>query len=144
LLIEDSPADVLIIERALQEDGMGHRLSVIPDGRLALDYLRLFKEGSPTSALEPDLILVDLNLPGIDGVQVISEIKADTYLRAIPLVVLTTSGRDEDVVQAYEAGANSYIQKPAEFSNYRDLIAVLRSYWVETALRPPRNRTRPS
>jgi len=142
LLIEDSPTDAKIIERALREGNIEHRLTVIPDGRQALDYLIRLEDARDDEDLEPDLILLDLNLPGIDGCQVLTEIKAHPYLCSLPVVILTTSRREEDVLQSYEAGANTYIQKPAEYPRYRDLVNTLRLYWHETALRPPRNRSR--
>jgi len=142
LLVEDSRADVKIIERALREGNVAHRLTVIPDGRKALDYLVRLQDPDAGEDLEPDLILLDLNLPGIDGCQVLTQIKNDPLLRIIPVVVLTTSRRDEDVLQTYQAGANTYIQKPAEYPHYRDLVLTLRRYWHETALGPPRNRPR--
>lgn len=140
LLVEDSRTDVKIIERALREGNVAHRLTVIADGRQALEYLVRLHEPDADENLEPDLILLDLNLPGIDGCQVLSRIKNDPLLRVIPVVVLTTSGRDEDVRQTYQAGANTYIQKPAEYPRYRDLMVTLRQYWHETALRPIRTR----
>ncbi len=140
LLVEDSRADAKIIERALLEGQIEHRLTVLQDGRLALDYLSRLRAPDAPEELNPDLILLDLNLPGIDGCQVLSQIKTDPLLRVIPVVVLTTSHRDEDVLLTYQAGANTYIQKPAEFPRYRDLVATLRNYWLETALRPPRTR----
>ena len=140
LLVEDSRADVKIIERALRDGNVGHRLTVIPDGMKALEYLVRLQQPDATDDLEPDLILLDLNLPGIDGCQVLTQIKSDPLLRIIPVVVLTTSRRDEDVLQTYQAGANSYIQKPAEYPLYRDLVMTLRRYWHETALGPPRAR----
>jgi two-component system, chemotaxis family, response regulator Rcp1 len=142
LLIEDSPADVLIIQRALAEMAAGHRLTVVAEGGVALDQLRRLRDPSTPSDLEPDLILLDLNLPGLDGHQVLSEIKSDPYLRSIPLVVLTTSDREEDILRSYSAGANSYIQKPSEFPNYIALAETLRRYWVDTSLRPGRHRPR--
>ena len=142
LLIEDSRTDVKIIERALREENVEHRLTVIPDGRQALDYLlRLQDPDSPEGAY-PDLILLDLNLPGLDGCQVLTRIKNDPDLRPIPVVVLTTSPREEDVLQTYQAGANTYIQKPSEYPRYRDLMLTLRQYWRETALLPPRRHAR--
>jgi chemotaxis family two-component system response regulator Rcp1 len=141
LLIEDNPADARIIERALREGDLEHRLTVFQDGRQALDYLvRLRESGSPDD-LEPDLILLDLNLPGLDGCQVLTRIKQDPDLRSIPVVILTGSRREEDVVQTYQAGANTYIQKPSEFPRYRDLVRTLHHYWHETALRAPRRRS---
>jgi CheY-like chemotaxis protein len=138
LLIEDSRADAKMIERALREGNVSHRLTVIRDGRHALDYLfSLRDEGAPTDR-EPDLILLDLNLPGIDGCQVLTRIKSDPFLRMIPVVILTTSNREEDILQTYQAGANTYISKPAEYPNYRELVTTLRHYWVDTALKVPR------
>ncbi|SIO60051.1 two-component system, chemotaxis family, response regulator Rcp1 [Singulisphaera sp. GP187] len=140
LLVEDSRADVMIIERALHDGNVPHRLTVIHDGRKALDYLVRLQDPKADIELEPDLILLDLNLPGIDGYQVLTQIKNDPLLRIIPVVVLTTSLRDEDVFQTYQAGANTYIQKPSEYPRYRDLVVTLRQYWHETAVRPPRTR----
>ncbi|MHB1559914.1 MAG: response regulator, partial [Isosphaeraceae bacterium] len=91
----------------------------------------------------PDLILLDLNLPGIDGHQVLARIKTDSRLRILPVVVLTTSCREEDVIQTYQAGANTYIAKPAEFARYREVVTTLRTYWLDTALRAPRLPARP-
>jgi chemotaxis family two-component system response regulator Rcp1 len=140
LLIEDSRTDAKIIERALRESKIEHRLTVFHDGRHALDYLCRLGDADESEALEPDLILLDLNLPGIDGCQVLTEIKGHPDLRSLPVVILTTSHREEDVLQTYQAGANTYIQKPAEYPRYRDLVRTLRLYWHETALRPPHNR----
>jgi chemotaxis family two-component system response regulator Rcp1 len=139
LLIEDSRADAKIIERALRESNVAHTLTVIPDGRHALDYLFALRDNENGAGREPDLILLDLNLPGIDGCQVLSRIKADSYLRVLPVVILTTSHRDEDILQTYMAGANTYISKPSEYSSYRDLVATLRQYWMDTALKIPRD-----
>jgi chemotaxis family two-component system response regulator Rcp1 len=140
LLVEDSQADVKIIERALREASIDHRLTVIPDGRQAIDYLVRLRDPGSLIELVPDLVLLDLNLPGIDGGQVLSRIKNDPELRALPVVVLTTSRREEDVLQTYLAGANTYIQKPSEYPRYRDLVATLHLYWRDTALRPTRTR----
>jgi CheY-like chemotaxis protein len=134
---------VKIIERALREGNVAHRLTVIHDGRQALDYLLKLLDGDRDEGLEPDLILLDLNLPGIDGYQVLTEIKDHPLLRSLPVVILTTSRREEDVLQTYQAGANTYIQKPAEYPRYRDLVLTLNRYWHETALRPPQQRPKP-
>jgi len=142
LLIEDSRADAKIIERALRESDVAHRLTVIPDGQHALEYLFALRDQEVDIGREPDLILLDLNLPGIDGCQVLSRIKSDPYLRMIPVVILTTSNREEDVLQTYLAGANTFIPKPAEYPSYRDLVATLRSYWVDTALKIPHHLKR--
>jgi CheY-like chemotaxis protein len=142
LLIEDSRADAKIIERALRESEVMHRLTVIRDGRLALDYLLELGDDSTTADREPDLILLDLNLPGLDGCQVLTQIKGDPCLRMIPVVILTTSHREEDILQTYLAGANTYIPKPAEYPSYRELVATLRHYWMDTALKVPRHLRR--
>jgi CheY-like chemotaxis protein len=142
LLIEDSHTDAKIIERALREGKVEHRLTVIRNGQQALEYLMSLNEPGGPPELEPDLVLLDLNLPGLDGSQILARIKADQFLRIIPVVVLTTSRRDEDVLQCYQAGANTYIQKPADYPRYRELVKTLRRYWHETALRPPRPRSR--
>jgi CheY-like chemotaxis protein len=142
LLVEDSRADAKIIERALKESDVVHRLTVIPDGQHALDYLFALRDDEVDVDREPDLILLDLNLPGIDGCQVLSQIKSDPCLRMIPVVILTTSSREEDVLQTYLAGANTFIPKPAEYPSYRDLVATLRTYWVDTALKVPHHLRR--
>lgn len=142
LLVEDSRADVKIIERALTEGRVAHRLTVLHDGRHALDYLTRLEDPNTPVDHQPDLVLLDLNLPGLDGCQVLTRIKNHPILKTIPVVVLTTSRRDEDVLQTYQAGANSYIQKPAEYPRYRDLVKTLQSYWHETSLRAPLNRPR--
>ncbi len=150
LLIEDSRADAKIIERALREGAVPHRLTVLPDGRQALDYLFGLLHESADPVAEPDLILLDLNLPGINGHQVLGRIKADPQLRILPVVVLTTSCREEDVIQTYQAGANTYIPKPAEYQRYGEVVSALRTYWLDTAIlaphplhRTPRSSTGP-
>jgi chemotaxis family two-component system response regulator Rcp1 len=142
LLIEDSRADAKIIERALREGDVSHRLTVIPDGKNALDYLFKLRDDVLNPEREPDLILLDLNLPGMDGCQVLTRIKSDPILKMIPVVILTTSEREEDIVQTYQAGANTYITKPDEYPRYRELVATLEHYWVNTAHKVPRHRMR--
>jgi CheY-like chemotaxis protein len=137
LLIEDSRADAKIIDRALREGEIACRLTVIPDGRHALDYLFSLRDDPAPGDREPDLILLDLNLPGLDGCQVLTRIKGDPYLCIIPVIVLTTSHREEDILQTYQAGANTYIPKPSEYSRYCEMVATLRDYWVGTALKIP-------
>ena len=143
LLVEDSRADVKIIERALTEENIPHRLTVLHDGSLALDYLNKLENADVGDEHQPDLMLLDLNLPGLDGCQVLTQLKNHPILKTIPVVILTTSRRDEDVLQTYQAGANSYIQKPAEYPRYRDIVMTLQSYWHETSVRPPLIPNRP-
>jgi chemotaxis family two-component system response regulator Rcp1 len=135
LLVEDSPADARIVARALVDAQLPHRLTVIADGAQALEYLAAVAAPDARAELEPDLILLDLNLPGLDGCQVLAAIKDEPALKVLPVVVLTTSRREEDVLAAYRAGANSYIPKPDEYPRYRELVAVLHAYWQQTTLR---------
>jgi two-component system, chemotaxis family, response regulator Rcp1 len=138
LLVEDTQTDVLILQRALRESKTAHRLTVISNGRQALDYLLALNLPGCNAELAPDLILLDLDLPGLDGCQLLARIKNDPALRVLPVIVLTTSPRDEDVLRTYHAGANTYFQKPTEFARYRDLVNTLRCYWFEMAQRAPR------
>ena len=113
LLIEDNPADQEIAKRALDQVGLPHSLHIVEDGREALDYLCRRRDYSDKrDAPSPDLILLDLNLPKIDGKQVLKEIQENKELRLIPVIVLSTSDHDKDIVDAYEVGAKSYIRNP--------------------------------
>ncbi|MGE3821324.1 MAG: response regulator [Isosphaeraceae bacterium] len=143
LLIEDSRADVKIIQRALSDGEVPHRLIVASNGPEALAYLDQAGAAAPSSTRFPDLILLDLNLPGMDGEQVLASLKSDPLLRAIPVIVLTTSRQEDDVLRTYLAGANTYIQKPAEYPSYQELVQTIRSYWRDTALRPTIRRAPP-
>ncbi|WP_169979453.1 response regulator [Tautonia rosea] len=138
LLVEDSSPDVLILRRALADVGFRHRLTVLSDGGSAMAYLDRLSVPSCSPDLIPDLVLLDLNLPGPSGSQILARLKSDPLLRAIPVVVMTTSSRDEDVWRSYQAGANTFIQKPGDFQRFRELAASFRRYWEETAIRPPR------
>jgi chemotaxis family two-component system response regulator Rcp1 len=138
LLVEDSVADAFLVERALKESVVAHRLTVVSTGKQALALLFGGDDCAASADDRPDLILLDLNLPGLDGCQVLTQIKSDPALRVIPVIILTTSQRDEDVLRTYSAGANSYIAKPLEFSSYRALFQVLNDYWVKTAIKIPR------
>ena len=138
LLVEDSPADVRIIQRALGEGKVAHALTVISDGRKAIDFLEQFLGADVDRKAMPDLILLDLNLPGLDGCQVLSHIKSNGELRQIPVVMLTTSQQEDDILRTYRAGANSYLQKPAEYARYRDMVSAIQTYWQEMSLRPPK------
>lgn len=143
LLVEDSRADARIIERALTEANVPHRLTVLSDGRSALDYIARLDDPDTTGDDQPDLILLDLNLPGLDGCEVLTRIKSHPTWKSLPVVILTTSRREEDVIQTYRAGANSFIPKPAEYPHYCDLVTTLHAYWCDTTLRPPTLRPRP-
>ena len=138
LLVEDNPADVKITQRALRESASPVELLVVRDGQEAVEYL--LRQGAHTANPEwrrPDLILLDLNLPRLNGRQVLERIRATADLRATPVVVLTTSRRHEDIQEMYAAGANTYIEKPQDFSRFVQVLQIIQSYWLETALLPP-------
>ena len=116
LLVEDNPGDVDLTREALEEAKVGNRLHVAEDGEAAVDFL--YQRGEFAAAPRPDMILLDLNLPKKDGRQVLKEIKADPKLAEIPVVVLTTSEADEDILRSYQLHANCYITKPVNFKQF--------------------------
>jgi chemotaxis family two-component system response regulator Rcp1 len=135
LLVEDSPADIELTREALAEVKLANDLHVARDGVEALDFLhrRDGHEGAP----RPDLILLDLNLPRKDGRAVLEEVKNDTSLRRIPVVVLTTSGEDEDILRAYDLQVNSYIRKPVGLDRFVEVVRSLENYWLGIVTLPP-------
>ena len=135
LLVEDSPTDRLIAVQALKSAAVQPTLSFAEDGVDALAYLRA---GADSAMVRPDLILLDLNLPRKDGRAVLEEIKADSDLRLIPVVVLTTSSAREDVRGAYALHANSYMTKPVDFSEFARSLSNLVNYWFEVVTLPTR------
>ena len=134
LLVEDNPADVEITRRALEKGQVMNELIVARDGQEALDILFAAKNGE---ARCPGLILLDLNLPKVDGREVLKKIKADPKLKRIPVVILTVSTQDEDVARCYDAGVNTYIAKPIQFDDFLRAVATIDEYWVVTATLPP-------
>jgi two-component system, chemotaxis family, response regulator Rcp1 len=134
LLVEDSEPDVRLTIEALHEAKVKNRLWVVEDGVEALDFLR--RQGSHADAPRPDLILLDLNLPRKDGRQVLKEIKSDDSLKRIPVVVLTTSKNEEDVLRAYDLHANCYITKPVDFNRFMDVVKSIENFWL-TVVRLP-------
>jgi two-component system response regulator len=138
LLVEDNPADVKITRRALRESGVAAELLVARDGEEALEHLlRQGSHAADPAWRRPDLVLLDLNLPRLTGRQVLERIRATPGLRTIPVVVLTTSHRLEDVRDAYNAGANTYFEKPQDFNRFVEVLQIIQRYWLETALLPP-------
>ena len=134
LLVEDSPSDVRLLREALNEADGDHRLHVAKDGVAAMAYLR---RGPGATALgRPSLILLDLNLPRKSGREVLAEVKDDPDLRAIPVVVLTSSQAEEDVKAAYDLHANCYVIKPADLDTYFDAIRMIDHFWLHTAQLP--------
>jgi two-component system, chemotaxis family, response regulator Rcp1 len=140
LLVEDNPADVKITQRALRDTVSPVDLLVARDGQEAVEYL--LRQGTHVDDADwriPDLILLDLNLPRLTGRQVLERIRATPALRATPVVVLTTSRRQEDIQEMYAAGANTYIEKPQEFNRFVQVLQIIQRYWLDTALLPPRD-----
>jgi len=138
LLVEDNPADVKITERALRESGFPVELLVVRDGQEAVDYLlRKGVHAHSSSWRNPDLILLDLNLPRLTGREVLERIRATPGLKTVPVLVLTTSCRQEDVQEMYAAGANTYIEKPRNFARFVQVLQTIQRYWLDTALLPP-------
>lgn len=138
LLVEDNPADIKITERALRESGFAVELLVVRDGQEAIEYLmRQGEHAASSSWRNPDLILLDLNLPRLTGREVLERIRATPALKAVPVIVLTTSRREEDVQEMYSAGANTYIEKPQNFQKFVQVLQTIQRYWLDTALLPP-------
>ncbi|HOW19186.1 MAG TPA: response regulator [Phycisphaerae bacterium] len=138
LLIEDSVADVRLTMEALKEAKVANRLSVVDDGVKAIDFL--YRRGAYADAPIPDLILLDLNLPRKDGREVLAEIKADVNLRRIPVVVLTTSHAEEDILRAYDLHANCYITKPVDFNQFMVVVQTIEDFWLTVVKLPPNGR----
>lgn len=135
LLVEDSAADARLVREALSENDMDVDLRVARDGAEALELL-FGAAGGPTR-LVPDLILLDLNLPGVDGLHVLERLKADPRLRQIPVVVLTTSAAARDVGAAYDLHANSYVVKPVNFLEFVQAMRSIEAFWLGLAQGPP-------
>ncbi len=135
LLVEDNPGDAHLTRIALQDGKMQIQLSIVEDGVEAMAFLR--RQGKYANAAHPDLILLDLNLPKKDGREVLSEIKADEALRRIPVVVLTTSQAEEDILQAYDLSANCYITKPVGFDQFVRIVQSIEDFWFTIVKLPP-------
>ncbi len=135
LLVEDNPGDVRLIQEVLAQGHVRSELAVVRDGVEALAYLR--QQGVHTSARRPNLVLLDLNLPRMNGQETLAEIKADPALRHIPVVILTSSQRDEDVLRAYDLHANCYVSKPVELDRFWQVIHSIEGFWLTTAKLPP-------
>lgn len=134
LLVEDNPGDVRLETEALKEGKIFNRLSVVRDGAEAMEFLR--KKGKFVDVETPDLILLDLNLPKKDGREVLAEIKADDDLKRIPVVVLTTSRNEEDVLKSYNLHANAYIVKPLDLEQFINAVRKIEDFWL-TVVRLP-------
>ena len=134
LLVEDNEGDIGLVEEVFEEGRINNNLSVAEDGDEAMMFLR--KEGQFANVTRPDLILLDLNLPGKDGREVLKEVKEDNNLKKIPVVVLTTSKAEEDILKSYDLHANSYITKPVDFNQFMNVIKSIESFWLEVVKLP--------
>lgn len=135
LLVEDNPGDARLAVEALKEAKVRNRLNIVEDGVKALDFLR--RNGEYTTAPRPDLVLLDLNLPRKDGRQVLAEMKQDPDLKRIPVVVLTTSQAEQDILKAYDLHANCYIAKPVDLDQFMAVVRSIEDFWL-TIVKLPR------
>jgi chemotaxis family two-component system response regulator Rcp1 len=135
LLVEDNPGDARLTREALREGKIKNNLHVLADGVAALEFLR--REGKHAEAPVPDLILLDLNLPKMDGREVLVAIKEDEWLRRIPVVILTTSEAEDDILRSYELHANCYVTKPVGLDQFLKVIRQIDSFWLEVVKLPP-------
>ena len=136
LLVEDDPADIRLTQEALKEAKVANDLHVTTDGEQALQFLR--QEGRFSAAPRPDLILLDLNLPKKGGREVLASIKGDQKLKRIPVVVLTTSKAEEDILRSYELNCNSYVTKPVDLEQFIEMVKSIDNFWLSVVTLPPK------
>jgi CheY-like chemotaxis protein len=136
LLVEDDPGDVLLIREAFEFNKVRNALHVVSDGVEALDFL--YRRNEHAAAPRPDLVLLDLNLPRKDGREVLEEVKADRELRTIPVVVLTTSEAEEDILRSYDLHANAYVTKPVDFDRFIEVVRLIDDFFVTVVKLPSR------
>jgi two-component system, chemotaxis family, response regulator Rcp1 len=134
LLVEDNPGDVRLTQEAFRDARIEVRLSVVMDGEEALNYL--YRRGQYAEVTRPDIILLDLNIPKKDGREVLQEIKRDESLRYVPVVVLTTSNAEQDIVRTYNLNVNAYINKPVDFDRFFEIVQKIEEFWLMTAILP--------
>lgn len=134
LLVEDDPGDVLMTQEAFEHHKLRNQLHIVPDGVEALAFLR--REGEHADAPRPGLVLLDLNLPRKDGREVLEEVKNDATLRSIPIVVLTTSQAEEDILRSYNLHANAYVAKPVDFDRFIEVIRQIDDFFVSVVKLP--------
>jgi CheY-like chemotaxis protein len=138
LLVEDSPADVELTRQALAEGKVANQVHAVSDGEQAMAFVR--REEPYEDAPRPDLMLLDLNMPKKDGREVIAELKEDSKLRTIPIVVLTTSAADRDILHAYAHHVNSYIRKPVRLEEFMRVVCSIDDYWLGIVTLPPQSQ----
>ena len=136
LLVEDDLADIVIIREAFEHNKIHNVLRVVRDGQQGLDYL--YQRGAHSDAPRPDLVLLDLNLPKYDGRELLQQVKSDPTLCHIPIVVLTTSAAEEDILRSYQLHANAYVTKPVGFERFMEVIRQIDNFFVQVVSLPPR------
>lgn len=138
LLVEDNPSDVKLTKRALEQNRITNKLIVAEDGQEALDYLFAIGRYAGRDARDlPSVVLMDLKLPRIDGLEVLKEIRANEHTKRIPVVILTSSDQEQDLIASYDLGANSYIRKPVDFHQFTEAVRNLGLYWLLLNEPPP-------
>ncbi|THE66343.1 response regulator [Salinadaptatus halalkaliphilus] len=135
LLVEDNPGDIRLTQEAFEQGRIENDLHVVSDGAAAIDFLR--QEGEYEDAPRPDIILLDLNLPRMDGQDVLEALKSDPQMRSIPVIVLTSSQAEEDIVQSYELHANAYLTKPVNPDEFIDTVRAFEKFWFSVVRLPP-------
>lgn len=138
LLVEDDPADVELTLEVMDRTRLKVQMNVVKDGVEAMEYLR--RDGKYTDSIRPDLVLLDLNMPRKDGREVLREIKADEGLKSIPVVILTTSDSDEDIIMTYATGANCYITKPVGLDQFIKVVRSIENFWFTVVKYPTRGK----
>lgn len=134
LLVEDSPSDANLIQISFKQAKIANHLHWVEDGETALDYL--LQQGDYANTPRPDLIVLDLNLPGMDGQEVLTSVKSDPTLKRIPVIVLTTSSDEEDILKSYELNANCYITKPIDIQQFMRMVQLLEEFWLAAVQLP--------
>lgn len=140
LMAEDDLEDQMLVQKAFRESRAINHITFVHDGVELLQYLR--RQGKYADAPQADILLLDLNMPKMDGREALKAIKSDPDLRSIPVIILTTSAADEDIVRSYDLGANSYIQKPVTFEKMMDVVETLGRYWLGIVKLPPNGGNR--
>jgi CheY-like chemotaxis protein len=136
LIADDDTDDRLFMEQALRQCGYTHRIQFVEDGEYLMDYLHREGGFDDTNAPWPNLLILDLNMPRKNGFQVLREIKDDPALRRLPVVVMTTSSADDDVIKTYNLGVNSFVTKPFNFNRLVEIVSSLKTYWIDTVKLP--------
>lgn len=139
LLVEDNDGDIFLTLEALKEARVNNDIDVVKDGEKALQFLN--KENEFANAETPDLILLDINLPKMDGKEVLARIKSDEVLKVIPVVMLTTSDSERDIMDSYQNHANCYITKPVDFQKFMDVVQTIKNFWINIVQLPTSNET---